>query len=127
VEEKFPCCPEISDTIPRYVEAPPGPEKILHIISGYSLRLGALDAERAAPHIEAELSPRGPKEVELIEQVYVPQIEPLYAEIQHFLGCVRDHRQPLVGAQDAIGVMTVADLVEEQVLASIGRVNRATP
>ncbi len=48
----------------------------------------------------------------LIEQVYVPQIEPLYAEVQHFLSCVRERRQPLVGSTDAIRVMTVADVIE---------------
>jgi predicted dehydrogenase len=55
----------------------------------------------------------------LIEQVYVPQIEPLYAEVQHFLSCVRQHRQPLVGAEDAIRVMTVADAIEDRVLAGL--------
>ena len=55
----------------------------------------------------------------LIEQVYVPQIEPLYAEVQHFLSCVRERRQPLVGSTDAIRVMTVADVIEERVLAGL--------
>ena len=55
----------------------------------------------------------------LIEQVYVPQIEPLFAEVQHFLSCVRERRQPLVGSTDAIRVMTVADVIEERVLAGL--------
>lgn len=55
----------------------------------------------------------------LIEQVYVPQIEPLYAEVQHFLSCVRERRQPLVGSTDAIRVMTVANVIEERVLAGL--------
>ena len=55
----------------------------------------------------------------LIEQVYVPQIEPLYAEVQHFLSCVRERRQPLVGSTDAIRVMTIADVIEERVLAGL--------
>lgn len=55
----------------------------------------------------------------LIEQVYVPQIEPLYAEVQHFLSCVREGRQPLVGSADAIRVMAIADAIEERVLAGL--------
>ncbi len=55
----------------------------------------------------------------LIEQVYVPQIEPLYAELQHFLACVRDGRQPRVGSKEAIRVMTVAEEIEQRLTASI--------
>lgn len=55
----------------------------------------------------------------LIEQVYVPQIEPLSAEIQHFLGCVRDGAAPRVGSREAIRVMTVADKIETDLLAHI--------
>ena len=55
----------------------------------------------------------------LIEQVYVPQIEPLYAELQHFLACVRDGRQPRVGSNAAIRVMTVAEEIEQRLMASI--------
>lgn len=55
----------------------------------------------------------------LIEQVYVPQIEPLYAEIQHFLSCVREGRLPRVGSSEAIRVMTVADDIERRLLANI--------
>ena len=55
----------------------------------------------------------------LIEQVYVPQIEPLYAELQHFLACVRAGRPPRVGGDEAIRVMAVADEVEQRLLANI--------
>lgn len=55
----------------------------------------------------------------LIEQVYVPPVEPLYAEIQHFLSCVRDGRQPQVGGEDALRVMAVADQIEERVRATL--------
>ena len=55
----------------------------------------------------------------LIEQVYVPQIEPLAAEIQHFLGCVRDGSPPRVGSREAIRVMTVADEIETRLMAHI--------
>lgn len=55
----------------------------------------------------------------LIEQVYVPPVEPLYAEIQHFLACVRDGRAPQVGGEDALRVMAVAERIEAQVIASL--------
>jgi len=57
----------------------------------------------------------------LIEQVYVPPVEPLYAEIQHFLSCVREGRPPRVGGTDALRVMTLADQIEAQVLDGLGR------
>jgi predicted dehydrogenase len=63
----------------------------------------------------------------LIEQVYVPPVEPLYAEIQHFLTCVRDGRQPQVGGEDALRVMSVADRIEAEVIASLsGKPQRST-
>lgn len=57
----------------------------------------------------------------LIEQVYVPQIEPLFAEIQHFLACVREGRSPRVGSAEAIRVMTVADEIEQRLLGNAPR------
>lgn len=56
----------------------------------------------------------------LIEQVYVPQIEPLHAELHHFLACIRDGRPPLVGADDAMRVMAVADAIEVKILNGAG-------
>jgi len=55
----------------------------------------------------------------VIEQVYVPPIEPLYAELQHFLTCVREGREPAVGGEDALRVLALADSVEAQALASL--------
>lgn len=57
----------------------------------------------------------------LIEQVYVPPVEPLYAELQHFLACVRDGQAPRVGGDDALRVMTLADTIEAQVVAGLGK------
>ena len=55
----------------------------------------------------------------LIEQVYVPPVEPLYAELQHFLACVREGREPQVGGEDALRVLTLADTIEARALASM--------
>lgn len=61
----------------------------------------------------------------LIEQVYVPPVEPLYAEIQHFLSCVRNGQRPQVGGADALRVMAVADRIEAEVIA--GLTNASSP
>jgi len=55
----------------------------------------------------------------VIEQVYVPPVEPLYAELQHFAICVREGREPQVGAKDALRVMELAEMIESQVLAGL--------
>ena len=55
----------------------------------------------------------------VIEQVYVPPVEPLYAELQHFASCVREGREPRVGAKDALRVMELAETIEAQVLAGL--------
>ncbi|MDO8750284.1 MAG: Gfo/Idh/MocA family oxidoreductase [Dehalococcoidia bacterium] len=55
----------------------------------------------------------------LVEQVYVPSVEPLYAELAHFVDCVRHNRQPLVGADDAMRVLEVAEAIEAAAEASV--------
>lgn len=55
----------------------------------------------------------------LIEQVYVPPVEPLYAELRHFLSCVCERRTPLVSGQDALRVIALAEQVEAGALASL--------
>jgi virulence factor len=55
----------------------------------------------------------------VIEQVYVPPVEPLYAELQHFAACVREGREPRVGASSALRVMELAETIEAQVLAGL--------
>jgi predicted dehydrogenase len=52
----------------------------------------------------------------IIEQVYVPPVEPLYAELRHFLSCVQDQRQPLVGGADALRVLALTDQIEASAL-----------
>lgn len=55
----------------------------------------------------------------LIEQVYVPPVEPLYAELQHFLTCVREGLEPKVSGVEALRVMSLADTIEMQALADM--------
>ena len=55
----------------------------------------------------------------IIEQVYVPPVEPLYAELRHFLTCVQEQHRPLVTGADALRVMALADQVEASALARL--------
>ncbi len=55
----------------------------------------------------------------LIEQVYVPPVEPLYAELQHFLSCVREGCEPQVSGIDALRVLTLAETIETQALINL--------
>jgi predicted dehydrogenase len=55
----------------------------------------------------------------LIEQVYVPPVEPLFAELQHFLTCIRESRQPQVSGRDALRVISLAEMIERQTLAGL--------
>ncbi len=61
----------------------------------------------------------------LVEQVYVPMVEPLYAELEQFIQCVRTGQQPLVGAEDAIRVLELAEAIEKAAEASVATPRRA--
>jgi predicted dehydrogenase len=52
----------------------------------------------------------------LIEQVYVPPVEPLYAELEHFAACIRKEQKPRVSGEDSLRVLSVADQIETQAL-----------
>ncbi len=52
----------------------------------------------------------------LIEKVYTSNIEPLHAELEHFVGCVRGGNQPSVGGQQALKALRLASLIEQMAL-----------
>jgi len=49
----------------------------------------------------------------LIEKVYTSKIEPLHAELEHFVSCVRGGNQPSVGGEQALKALRLASLVEQ--------------
>lgn len=49
----------------------------------------------------------------LIEKVYTSNIEPLHAELEHFVSCVRGGEQPSVGGEQALKALRLASLIEE--------------
>jgi predicted dehydrogenase len=49
----------------------------------------------------------------LIEKVYTSNIEPLHAELEHFVNCVRGGNQPSVGGEQALKALRLASLIEQ--------------
>jgi predicted dehydrogenase len=52
----------------------------------------------------------------LIEKVYTSNIEPLHAELEHFVSCVRGGDQPSVGGEQALKALRLASLIEQMAL-----------
>jgi predicted dehydrogenase len=52
----------------------------------------------------------------LIEKVYTSSIEPLHAELEHFVNCVRGGNQPSVGGEQALKALRLASLIEQMAL-----------
>ncbi len=50
-----------------------------------------------------------------VEEVTTTSIEPLYAELEHFLQCVRGREKPAVDGQQASRALQLADLIEKTV------------
>jgi predicted dehydrogenase len=49
----------------------------------------------------------------LIEKVYTSNIEPLHAELEHFVNCVRGGEPPSVGGEQALRALRLASLIEQ--------------
>ncbi len=52
----------------------------------------------------------------LIEKVYTSNIEPLHAELEHFVSCVRGGNQPSVGGEQALKALRIASSIEQMAL-----------
>lgn len=52
----------------------------------------------------------------LIEKVYTSNIEPLHAELEHFVSCVRGGETPSVGGEQALKALRLASLIEQMAL-----------
>lgn len=74
---------------------------------------------QAVSHYQTDQNRVSYRQEGIVEQVYVPLIEPLYAEITHFLDCVRYGQQPAVGSTEAIQVLELVEVIEQAALASI--------
>lgn len=56
----------------------------------------------------------------LIEKVQTSNIEPLHAELEHFVQCVRGGNQPSVGGLQALKALRLASLIEQMALDGKG-------
>jgi virulence factor len=52
----------------------------------------------------------------LIEMVQISNIEPLHAELEHFIHCVRGGSQPSVGGEQALKALRIAAAIEQMAL-----------
>ena len=52
----------------------------------------------------------------LIEQVYTSNTEPLHAELEHFVNCVRGGEPPSVGGEQALKALRLASVIEQMAL-----------
>ncbi len=52
----------------------------------------------------------------LIEKVYTSNVEPLYAELEHFVSCIRGGEHPSVGGKQGIQALRLASLIEQMAL-----------
>jgi predicted dehydrogenase len=51
-----------------------------------------------------------------IEKVYTNNIEPIYAEVEHFVNCIRGGERPSVGGEQALKALRLASLIEQMAL-----------
>jgi len=63
----------------------------------------------------------------LIEKVYTSNIEPLHAELEHFVGCVRGGNQPSVGGEQALKALRLASSIEQMALDGQAWANSKSP
>jgi virulence factor len=52
----------------------------------------------------------------VIERVFTSNIQPLSAELEHFINCVRGGNQPSVGGEQALKALRLASLIEQMAL-----------
>ena len=52
----------------------------------------------------------------ITEKVYTSNIEPIYAEIEHFVNCIRGGERPSVGGEQALKALRLASLIEQMAL-----------
>ncbi len=63
-----------------------------------------------------ERSPIGYRQDGITEKVYTSNIEPIYAEIEHFVNCIRGGERPSVGGEQALKALRLASLIEQMAL-----------
>jgi predicted dehydrogenase len=69
-------------------------------------------------HRSAQVPPIGGqyRQEGLIEQVSTLNVEPLQAELEHFVSCVRGGHTPSIGGEQALKALRIASLIEQMAL-----------
>jgi predicted dehydrogenase len=73
-------------------------------------------------HRSTEMYPRGTagqgtyRSEGVTERVATKRVEPLHAELEHFVSCVRGGQQPSVGGEQALKALKIASLIEQMTL-----------
>ena len=49
----------------------------------------------------------------IIEKVYTSNVEPLYAQLEHFVSCIKGGERPSVGGEQGIQALRLASLIEQ--------------
>lgn len=52
----------------------------------------------------------------ITEKVYTSNVEPIYAEIEHFVNCIKGGDRPSVGGEQALKALRLASLIEQMAL-----------
>ena len=69
-----------------------------------------------AKNIQAQRQQLAYKQDGITEKVYTNNIEPIYAEIEHFVNCIRGGDRPSVGGEQALKALRLASLIEQMAL-----------
>jgi predicted dehydrogenase len=52
----------------------------------------------------------------VVQRIHVPNFEPLFLELQHFVDCILENKPPLVPARDGLKALSLAKQVREAIL-----------
>lgn len=63
----------------------------------------------------------------LIERIHVPLVEPLLLELQHFIDCIAEQRQPLVSATAGWQALTLATQIRDEIRRKLTVVKPVKP
>jgi virulence factor len=67
-------------------------------------------------NLPTEQKPKLYKQDGITEKVYTSNVEPIYAEIEHFVNCIRGGERPSVGGEQALKALRLASLIEQMAL-----------
>jgi virulence factor len=63
----------------------------------------------------------------VVENIHIPVAEPLLLELQHFISCIREDKQPLVSADDGLRAMQYATRISEMARQTSRHDGQPTP